>query len=139
MSTTVQTRPMISMHPSATVQEAAQLMNDCSISCIGLLDADKHFTGILTERDVTAFVARGPDPTTTLVGEIANDFPVVVDGPISDELALERMRSAHIRHLIVHLEDEFRIVSMRDFIVSPVRAGDPEGVTARDLMTSPAL
>jgi CBS domain-containing protein len=116
MSTTIQTHPLISMRPSATIQEAAQLMNDCSIGCVGVLDADKRFVGIVTERDLTAFVSRGKDPASSLVSDIVNDFPVVVDGPVSDEAALERMRSAHIRHLIVRNDGDLRIVSMRDFL-----------------------
>src|SRR5687767_13758257 len=111
MSTTVDTRPLISMHSSASVQEAAQLMNDCSIACVGVLDGDKNFAGIITERDITAFVSLGKDPTASLVVEIVNDFSVVVDGPVSDESALERMRSAHIRHLIVKDDGDFRVLS----------------------------
>lgn len=83
MTATVQTRPLISIRPEATVQEAAQMMNDFSIAALGLLDAEKRFFGVLTERDITAFVSQGKDPTTSLVGDIANDFPVVVQGPLA--------------------------------------------------------
>ena len=118
MSTIVETRPLISMHPTASVQEAAQMMNDCSIACLGVLDKNKNFAGIVTERDITAFVARGKDPTESRVSEIVNEFPVVMDGPVSDESAIERMRSAHIRHLIVRNGGAFRILSMRDLMVA---------------------
>lgn len=130
MTATVQTNPLISVRPEATVQEAAQLMNDCSIAALGLLDDKKRFYGLLTERDITAFVSRGRDSTTSLVGDIANDFPVVVQGPLSVDDAIDRMRSAHIRHLIVREDDECRIVSMRDILVSSPhedQADDLEG------------
>ena len=140
MSTTVQTRPLISMHPSASVQDVAQLMNDCSIACVGVLDVDKNFAGIVTERDITAFVSRGKDPTSSLVAEIVNDFPVVVEGPVSDEAAMERMRSAHIRHLIVKDDGDFRIVSIRDFLTaSSLHKEQESSCVASDLMTSPAV
>ena len=130
MTATVQTHPLISIRLGATVQEAAQLMNDYSIAALGLLDREKRFFGILTERDITAFVSQGKDPTTTLVSDIANDFPVVVQGPLSVVDAIDRMRSAHIRHLIVQEDGVCRIVSMRDFLVSSQRkdhADDFEG------------
>ena len=140
MTATVQTHPLISMHPSATVQEAAQLMNDCSIACVGILDADKRFAGIVTERDVTAFVSQGKDPARSLVADIVNDFPVVINGPVSDETALERMRSAHIRHLIIREGGECRVVSMRDFLSVPLKHNESvDDVVASDLMTSPVV
>lgn len=116
MTTTVQTRPLISIRGSATVQEAARLMVDVSIGAVGVLDPARRFAGIITERDLSWFVALAKDPAETTVWEIINDFPVVVDGPIADEDALERMRTAHVRHLIVREADDFRIVSMRDYL-----------------------
>jgi CBS domain-containing protein len=139
MSTAVETRPLISLHPSASVQEAAQLMNDCSIACLGVLDKDKNFSGIVTERDITAFVSRGKDPAASVVADIVNDFPVVMDGPVSDEAAIERMRSAHIRHLIVKVDGDFRIVSIRDLLSPALRDGYHSPAVAADLMTSPAV
>lgn len=116
----IDTHPLISIRNDATVQEAASLMADCSIGAIGVLDSDKRFSGLLTERDLAWFVARALDPAMVRVGEVANDFPVVVDGPISESEALERMRNARIRHLIVREGQDFRIVSMRDFVLGHV-------------------
>ncbi len=129
MTTRVQTHPLISMRSEATVQDAARLMADFSIGALGVLDADKRFIGIITERDLSWFVAQAKDSQETTVGEIANDFPVVVDGPIDDATAIERMRSARVRHLIVRERDDFRIVSMRDYL-STLVADDGE-LTAR--------
>ena len=139
MATTVQTHPLISIKPTATVQETANLMADCSIGAIGVLDGQRRFAGIVTERDLAWFVAQGKDSTTVTVEEIANDFPVVVAGPIDDSEALERMRSARVRHLIVHEGDDFRIVSMRDYILKAPGNERSEHPTARDVMTAPAV
>jgi len=133
MTTRVQTHPLISIRAGAAVQEAARLMVDCSIGAIGILDAQHRFAGIVTERDLAWFVAQGRDAQATTAGEIVNDFPVVVDGPIDDASALERMRSARIRHLIVREEGNFRIVSIRDFI--SVLSGESEPIT-REVMTA---
>ena len=121
MSAPIESKPLISIRSDATVQEAAALMSDCSIGALGVLGPDKKFTGLITERDLTWFVARAKDPEETLVEEIVNDFPVIEDMPIEDTAAIERMKSARIRHLIVRRDDEFRILSMRDYfsLLSP--------------------
>lgn len=137
MTTTVDTHPLISIRSSATVQEAARLMADCSISAIGVLDEDKMFAGIVTERDLAWFVAQGQDATQS-VAEITNDFPVVVEGPVDDSVALDRMHSARVRHLIVQEGEDYRIVSMRDF-ASWMSRSVPLGMTAADVMTAPAI
>jgi CBS domain-containing protein len=139
MATTVRTHPLISIRPGATVQETARLMADCSIGAIGVLDKQRRFVGIVTEQDLSWFVAQGKDPAETTIEEIANDFPVVVDGPIDDSAALERMRRARVRHLIVHEAGDFRIVSMRDYVLRAPGAEPSECPKARDVMTAPAV
>ncbi|MGI8774501.1 MAG: CBS domain-containing protein [Actinomycetota bacterium] len=137
MSATVQTHPLISIHSEATVQEAARLMADCSMGAVGVVGANKEFAGIVTERDLSWFVAQAKDAAAIKVAEIVNDFPVVVEGPIEDADALERMRTARIRHLIVREGDEFRIVSLRDYnLARPSGIKEP---TARDMMTAPGV
>ena len=137
MTSSVQTHPLISIRGSATVQEAARLMADASIGAVGVLGVDKDFAGIVTERDLAWFVARARDPRRVKVGEIVNDFPVVVDGPIDDVAAVERMRAARVRHLLVRDGEDFRIVSMRDYLAAG-RSAETE-LTARDVMTAPAI
>lgn len=80
-----------------------------------MLNADKKFEGIVTERDLSWFVAQAKDPLATRVAEIVSDFQIVVDGPIDDARVLERMRTARIRQIIVREGNDFRITSMRDF------------------------
>ena len=135
MTEHVQTHPLISIRATATVREAAQLMTDCSVSALGVLGSNREFVGLMTERDVTAFAARPDSDLFDMpVTEVANDFPVVIDGPIDDATALERMRDAHIRHLVVLEDDDLRIVSMRDFLT---RRTEP--TSARSIMTTPVV
>jgi CBS domain-containing protein len=134
----VHSYPLISIRSDATVQEAARLMSDCSIGAVGVLGEKREFIGIITERDLSWFVAQGKDGHETRVRDIANDFPVVVDGPIDETSALERMKSARIRHLIVHENGDFRIVSIRDFLFTPSSPRTRE-LKARDVMTAPAI
>lgn len=128
--------PLISMRDTAEVVEAARLMSDCSMGAIGVLGADKRFSGIFTERDLLWLVAQRRDPACVELREVVNDFPVVIEGPISQREALERMKQAHIRHLIVREGDDYRIISMRDVVSS---ASPPQGLRAADVMTSPAI
>lgn len=117
---TLESHPLISMRDSETVSEAARLMADCGMSAIGVLDYHRNFTGILTERDTTWLVAQGKVASEVLLKEAVNDFPVIVDAPISEIEALERMASAHIRHLIVR-----------------ERRGSPHHLDARPRITPP--
>lgn len=135
MATTVQTHPLISIRSCATVQEAAQLMADCSIGALGVLGPDHRFAGIVTERDLSWFVAQARDAGETKVEAITNDFPVVVEGPLDADEALDRMRKARVRHLIVHEGTDFRIISMRDFVLRT----PGQSPRAGDVMTSPAV
>ncbi len=117
MGAKVQTHPLISMRDSETVSEAARLMVECGIGAIGVLDDHKRFAGILTERDITWLVARGEVASETLLKGVVNDFPVVVDAPVSEQEARERMARAHLRHLIVREGDDYRIASKRDLVL----------------------
>lgn len=149
MTGDLETHPLVSMKSSETVSEAARLMSDCGMSAIGVLDDDRRFAGILTERDITWLVAQGKVASETLLSDVANDFPVVVEAPISEQEARERMARAHIRHLIVKDRDDYRIVSMRDLVLphTLVEAGDTTAgpqrsrgrLTAKDVMTAPGV
>lgn len=145
MATNAETHPLICIRDSETVSEAARLMADCSMGAIGVLDDHRRFTGIVTERDITWLVAQGKVASETLLSEVVNDFPVVVDAPLTELEARERMASAHVRHLIVHDDGDYRIISMRDLVLphSLVEGGAAvqlgTALTVRDVMTGPAV
>ncbi|MGH2729042.1 MAG: CBS domain-containing protein [Actinomycetota bacterium] len=110
------THPLIRIRESASIQEAAQLMCDMSMGALGVDGADHQFVGLITERDLMWATAQGKDPFQTLAKEIVNDFPIVVDGPLSSAESARRMIEGHVRHLIVHQSGNLRIVSMRDLL-----------------------
>lgn len=112
----IETHHLISVRSSATVDEAARLMDDCGLGALGVLDADKKFAGIFTERDLTHLVATAKNPQEIRMAEVLNDFPVVVDGPITFAEAAEQMENSHVRHLVVLEDGDHRIISMRDLI-----------------------
>lgn len=110
------THPLIRIRETASIQEAAQLMCDMSMGTLGVDNHDHEFIGLITERDLMWAVAQGKDPLETTVKDVLNDFPIVVEGPISDIDAARRMGKAHVRHLIVSGHGDLRIVSMRDLM-----------------------
>lgn len=115
-SRTAPTLPLIKIRSSATVGEAAQMISDLSIGALGVVDEDGIFVGIFTERDLAWVVARGLDCKEATIAETLNDFPVIIDGPIGVERAIEEMVAAHVRHLLVRNGSEMRIVSARDLL-----------------------
>jgi CBS domain-containing protein len=64
------TKPVVTISPKVSVQEAARLMRRKNVGALVMVD-DSRPQGILTDRDiVTAVVAQGRDPMTTTVGEV---------------------------------------------------------------------
>ncbi|HEX7794543.1 MAG TPA: CBS domain-containing protein [Vicinamibacterales bacterium] len=99
------------------VADAARVMAAHHIGAVPITDGGR-LVGIFTERDVlTRIVAADRNPASTAVGEVMSSTLVVASVNESCETCLERMRQAHIRHLIV-LDNERMagIVSMRDLM-----------------------
>lgn len=96
--------------PSATVLEAAQLMNQAHTGSVLVLE-NGELRGIFTERDVLRrIVAEQRDPKTTKVSEVMTK-DVIVASPKTqlDELRLV-MREKRIRH--VPVVDAGRVIGM---------------------------
>ncbi|MGH2754065.1 MAG: CBS domain-containing protein, partial [Actinomycetota bacterium] len=118
------TQMLIRISDSATIQDAARLMCDMSMGCLGVDDDAHEFIGFITERDVMWAAAQGKDPLTTHVASIANDFPIILDGPISIDEAASTMVTAHVRHLLVREAGDIRVLSMRDLFLEHLRPAD---------------
>jgi CBS domain-containing protein len=142
-ATHVTTHPLISMRGDASVAEAARLMTDSSVGALGVLDKTKRFAGIFTERDLTWLVSQRKDLDSLTLGDAANDFPLVVEGPLTEREAADRMARAHVRHLIVNEDGDLRMFSMRDLFPNP-KTNDPSldslpPLRAREVMSSPVI
>jgi CBS domain-containing protein len=101
----------------ALVTDAARLMASRHIGALPISDGDE-VVGIFTERDaLNRIVATGVDPSRTPIGDVMSTTLVVADIDESYETCLDRMRRAHIRHLIVLDRGRMAgIVSMRDLL-----------------------
>lgn len=125
-ATPAPTHPLVRIRSTATIREAARLMCDMSMGALGVDTDDHRFVGIYTERDLMWNIAEGRDPETVPLSEVVNDFPVIVDGPLSSLEAATRMLHAHVRHLIVRENGELRIVSSRDLVKDDVAGSGSE-------------
>lgn len=121
------TQPLIRMDGTASIEDAAHLMCDMSMGAMGVDGPDGSFIGLVTERDILWAVAQGKDGSTTQLVDILNDFPIIVEGPLSTDAAARKMRQGHVRHLIVRQDGGLRIVSMRDLLVAYLDVSGSEG------------
>ena len=88
--------PVISVPENATVQEAAQVMADKSISSIFVQKQD-DLQGIFTATDlVKRVVAKGLDPKTTPALSVATSPILTIDQHLTPEEANEKM----LRHKV---------------------------------------
>ena len=102
------------------VNLSARLMAAGTLGALPIIE-EHRLTGIVTERDIMArVVASGRDPATTPVRDIMSTDLVVADVSEGCAVCLQRMRQAHLRHLILldrAQEGRFAgIVSLRDLL-----------------------
>jgi CBS domain-containing protein len=92
-------RPPVTIAPTATVQEAAQLMTAEGVSSLVVTDRGQGLSGIVTDRDLRSrILAEGRQPTT-LVGDVMSSELVSIDAdrPASDaQLALSKHNVHHL-------------------------------------------
>ncbi len=91
--------PLASLSPTATVLEAARLMNDRHVGSVLVIEKEK-LVGIFTERDVMRrVVAEQRDPATTTLSAVMTT--AVACGSMHSTLDELRavMRLKHIRHV----------------------------------------
>jgi CBS domain-containing protein len=115
-------RETITIERTASVRDAARLMAERRIGALPVLDGDR-LAGIFTERDVlTRIVAAGRDASATAVGDVMSTGLVIADVQESCDTALQRMRQAHVRHLIALDQQQggrlAGIVSLRDVLAA---------------------
>jgi CBS domain-containing protein len=87
---------------SASVVDAARLMEAEDVGSLPVIDTDDFLVGIITDRDVALrVVAAGRDPGSTRVADILTENPIYAypDEPLDE--ALEQMAYRRVRRLPV--------------------------------------
>lgn len=107
---------MVTVSPSATVEEAARSMAENEIGAVLVVEGGT-LRGILSERDVVLrVVAEGKAPRETTVAEVATTDLVTVDVGAHVRECARLLRDKPIRHLPVTQDGKpVGILSSRDF------------------------
>jgi CBS domain-containing protein len=93
---------IVSVAPTATVLEAARLMNDRSVGGVLVVDDAGALLGIFTERDILRrVVAAGLPPDSTKVAEVFTRDVVTTAPDTSVDECGALMSSRRVRHLPV--------------------------------------
>jgi CBS domain-containing protein len=108
---------LISVPPTATVAEAAQVMSLQHIGAALVVDG-KDLIGIFTERDIVRALAVEHDAATHIVREWMTKDPVTLDADVSAQETLALMLAKGFRHVPVTQAGQLvGIVSMRDLTI----------------------
>ena len=113
----VQTRHMLTVSPSDTLEHAARMMTDRDVGSAVVINAEK-VAGIVTERDILRAAGKGVVFADTKVSEVMTT-EVTAGEPGWDVItAVKTMTEGGFRHLlIVDAEDDpVGIVSVRDLM-----------------------
>src|SRR5690242_175714 len=113
----VQHQDLATLPASATVREAAMLMQARHIGSVLIVAVDGKLEGIFTERDVVCrVVAVRKNPDATKLGSVMTAHPECGRPETTAIEALRRMHDGGFRHLPVIKDGKpVAIVSRRDF------------------------
>ena len=106
----VMTADPVTISRSNSVVDVARLMESADVGSVPVVDGGTP-VGIVTDRDIAIrVVAKGKDPSSTQVGEIATDQPYYVEPEQDLDEALELMAYRKVRRLPV--VDDGQLVGM---------------------------
>jgi CBS domain-containing protein len=109
---------VVSVAPTATVREAAQIMNDRGVGGVLVLDDERTLVGIFTERDILRrVVAADRPPATTRVADVLTAAVVTCAPTTSVEECSAIMTAKRVRHLpVVDADGLHGVVSIGDLL-----------------------
>jgi CBS domain-containing protein len=113
---------IVSVVPTATVLEAARLMNDRSVGGLLVVDDAGALLGIFTERDILRrVVAVGLAPESTKVADVYTPDVVTASPDTSVEQCGAIMTSRRVRHLpVVDATGLHGVVTIGDLLAHQV-------------------
>lgn len=134
----IMTSPAVTIRPDDDVAEAARVLDRLSITALPVVDHDGRLLGILSEADVVARLAQGPDDRGP--GPRVRDLMTrrVLSVAADDDLAslMDLMTGTVIKSLPVLLHDRLvGMVSRRD-VVRAFAQGDLDARHADELTSS---
>jgi CBS domain-containing protein len=114
----VMTRDCSCIKTDQTVAEAARQMAQLQVGALPICGADDKLHGMLTDRDiVVSVIAKGLDPKTCCVEELASDKLVWIEADADLEKACQCMQDHAIRRLpVIENKRLVGIVSQGDIV-----------------------
>ena len=105
--------------PDDTIADAARFMRDDDVGAL-VVEQEGRPTGIVTDRDIVVRgIARGSDPSSTKVADVASEASVTVSPDQQASEAARLMREHDVRRLVVvHGGRTAGIVSIGDLAVA---------------------
>ena len=109
---------VVSIQPSATVLEAARLMNDRGVGGVVVVDEANALLGIFTERDILRrVVAAGLPPESTRISDVFTRDIVTCTPDMSVEEIGSIMTTRRVRHLpVVDVRGLHGVVTIGDLL-----------------------
>ncbi len=119
---------VISVAPTTTVQEIAEIIASKRIGAVLVLEPDQKLAGIVSERDVVKAVAAKPEGIHSLRAEDVMTRAVTTATPgTTIEEAMEIMDHGYFRHLPVVEDNKLvGIISIRDVVKARLQRHEHE-------------
>ena len=106
------TRDVEVIHPDASLQRAAQVMDELNVGALPVCDEDHGLVGIITDRDITVrATAAGLPADATHVGDVMTDKARWCSTEQTVQEAMQQMADVQIRRLPV-LDASHRVVGI---------------------------
>jgi CBS domain-containing protein len=107
----VMTRDVVVIHPDASVQHAAQVMDELNVGSLPVCEGGR-LVGVVTDRDITVrATAVGLDPNETRISEVMTDQTRWCTEDESTDAVMRRMGEVKIRRLPV-LDEQHRVIGI---------------------------
>ena len=111
-------KQIIATDETATLAEAAGILTRNRIGLLLVIDKNKGFRGLLSERDVVKPLAqRGAEAAATTVGDVATHTVRACDPTRTLQSVLQTMEEGHFRHMPVVEGGQIRgVLSITDIL-----------------------
>lgn len=111
-------KQIIATDETATLAEAAGILTRNRIGLLLVIDKNKGFRGLLSERDVVkALAQRGAEAAATTVGDVATHTVRACDPTRTLQSVLQTMEEGHFRHMPVVEGGQIRgVLSITDIL-----------------------
>ncbi len=134
----VMTRDVETIAPDTSLQAAAQRMEELNVGALPVCDGAR-LIGVVTDRDITVRgVSVGASPGDDVVADCMSAEPLYAREDDSVEHALDRMRAAQVRRLMIIDGDKqlVGVVSLGDLATKAPNKAD--SATALEEISTPA-